>query len=130
MPITPNPQFLIGLNVLDEQHCGRNASKNTQTQSMRKLKFKIKIKSLRDETPQNFRDNLKEVFCNEIKTFQSKRECLVEYSRIRYDKQIEHLQVELKSKYQIINQLQTTLANLTNLELESNGSIIHRLMDT
>ena len=101
-----------------------------QTQSMRKLKFKIKIKSLRDETPLNFRDNLKEVFCSEIKTFQSKRECLVEYSRIRYDKKIEHLQVELKSKYQIINQLQTTLANLTNLELESNGSIIHRLMDT
>ena len=130
MPITPNPQFLIGLNVLDEQHCGRNASKNKQTQSMRKLKFKIKIKSFRDETPQNFRDNLKEVFCSEIKTFQSKHECLVEYSRIRYDKQIEHLQVELKSKYQIINQLQTTLANLTNLELESNGSIIHRLMDT
>ena len=44
---------------------------------MRKSKFKIKIKTLKDEILQNLCDNLREVFDSEFKTFKSKCEGLV-----------------------------------------------------
>ena len=59
---------------------------------------KTKIQNLKDKILQNFSDNLWEVFDSGFKTFKSNCEGLVEHAFIKYDKQIEHLQGELKSE--------------------------------
>ena len=73
---------------------------------------------------------IKELFDNEFTIFKSKREELVETSSLRYNKQIDHLQNEIKSKDKIIDQLIISLTNLTYSELESKNRIIHKLIDT
>ena len=48
---------------------------------------------------------------------------------VGYNKQIDHLQNELKTKDKIIYQLLKSLSSLTNSELESKNNIIHKLLD-
>ena len=59
----------------------------------------------------------------------SKCEGLVQISTVRYNKQIDHLQNELKKKNKIIYQLLKSLSSITNSELESKNNIIHTLLD-
>ena len=48
---------------------------------------------------------------------------------VRYKKEIDHLQNELKTKDKIIDQLLKSFISLTNSELESKNNIIHKLLD-
>ena len=91
---------------------------------------KVKIENFKDDILKNLRHNIKELFDNEFTIFKSKCEELVETSSLRYNKQIDHLQNEIKSKDKIIDQLIISLTNLTNSELESKNRIIHKLIDT
>ena len=90
---------------------------------------KIKVKSFKENILQNLRNNIKEIFDSEFTIFKSKCEELVQTSSVRYNKQIDHLQNELKTKDKIIDQLLKSLSSLTNSELESKNNIIHKLLD-
>ena len=90
---------------------------------------KIKVKSFKENIRQNLRDNSKEIFDSEFAIFKSKCEELVQTSSVRYSKQIDHLQNELKTKNKIIEQLLKSLSSLTNSELESKNNMLHKLLD-
>ena len=90
---------------------------------------KIKVKSFEENILQNLRNNIRGIFDSEFTIFKSKCEDLVQASSVRYNKQIDHLQNELKLKEKIIDQLLKSLRNLTNSELESKNNIIHKLFD-
>ena len=89
---------------------------------------KIKVESFKENILQNLRNNIKEIFDSEFTIFKSKCEELVQTSSVRYNKQIDHLQNELKTKDKIIDQLLKSLISLTNSELESKNNI-HKLLD-
>ena len=81
---------------------------------------KVKSKSFKKQ----FRKNCVITLCMEIfdikfVTFESKREELVETSLVRCSKQIDHLQIELKTKGKMIRQFLILLSNLANSELEN-----------
>ena len=90
---------------------------------------KIKVKRFKENILQNLRNNIKGIFESEFTIFKSKCEDLVQTSSVRYNKQIDHLQNELKLKEKIIDKLLKSLRNLTNSELESKNNIIHKLFD-
>ena len=90
---------------------------------------KIKVESFKENILQNLRNIIKEIFDSEFTIFKSKCEELVQTSSVRYNKQIDHLQNELKTKDKIIDQLLKSLSSLTNSELESKNNIIHKLLD-
>ena len=90
---------------------------------------KNKVESFKENILQNLRNNIKEIFESKFTIFKSKYEELVQTSSIRYNKQIDHLQNELKIKEKIIDQLLKPLRGLTNSELESKINIIHKLLD-
>ena len=90
---------------------------------------KNKVESFKENILQNLRNNIKEIFESKFTIFKSKYEELVQTSSIRYNKQIDHLQNELKTKEKIIDQLLKPLGGLTNSELESKINIIHKLLD-
>ena len=90
---------------------------------------KNKVESFKENILQNLRNNIKEIFESKFTIFKSKYEELVQTSSIRYNKQIDHLQNELKTKEKIIDQLLKPLRGLTNSELESKINIIHKLLD-
>ena len=81
---------------------------------MKKLKLKVLKKTFYKIT----RNNIKEIFDSEFTIFKSKCEELVQTSSVRYNKQIDHLQNELKMKDKIIDQLLKSFSSLTNSELE------------
>ena len=58
---------------------------------------KIKVESFKENILQNLRYNIKEIFDSEITIFKSKCEELVQKSSVRFNKQIDHLQNELKT---------------------------------
>ena len=88
-----------------------------------------KVECLKKNILQNLRNNINEIFDSEFTIFKSKCEELVQTSSVRYKKQIDHLQNELKTKEKIIDQLFKSLSSLTNSELESKNNIIHKLLD-
>ena len=90
---------------------------------------KINVESFKESILQNLRNNIKEIFNSEFTIFKSKCEELVQTSSVRYNKQIDHLQNQLKTKDKIIDQLLKSLSSLTNSELESKNNIIHKLLD-
>ena len=59
---------------------------------------KIKVESFKENILQNLRNNIKEILDSEFTIFKSKCEELVQTSSVRYNKQIDHLQNELKTK--------------------------------
>ena len=52
---------------------------------------------------------------------------MVQTSLVRYNKKIDHMQNELKTKE--IDQLLKSLSSLNNSQLESKNNIIHKLLD-
>ena len=82
---------------------------------------KIKVESFKENILQNLRNNIEEIFDSEFTIFKSKCEELVQTLSVRYNKQIDYLQNELKTKDKIIDQLLKSLSSLTN--------IIHKLLD-
>ena len=64
---------------------------------------KNKVESFKENILQNLRNNIKEIFESKFTIFKSKYEELVQTSSIRYNKQIDHLQNELKTKEKIID---------------------------
>ena len=73
---------------------------------------KIKIESSKENILQNLRNNFKEICDSELTIFKSKCEELVQTLSVMQDKQIDHLQNELKTKDKIIDQLLKSLAQL------------------
>ena len=74
-------------------------------------------------------NNITEIFDSEFKIFKSKYVELVQTSCVKYNRQIDHLQNELKTKDKIIDQLLKLLSCLTNFEFESKNKIIHKSLD-
>ena len=72
---------------------------------------------------------IKEIFDSEFTNFKSKCEELAETSSVRDNKQTDHSQNGLKTKFKKIDQLLKSLDNLTNSELESKNNIMHELID-
>ena len=103
---------------------------NSSEKYIDRIYEKVKIENFKGDILKNLRNNIKELFDNEFTIFKYKCEELVETSSLRYNKQIDHLQNEIKSKDKIIDQLIISLTNLTNSELESKSRIIHKLIDT
>ena len=73
---------------------------------------KIKIESSKENILQNLRNNFKKICDSELTIFKSKCEELVQTLSVMQDKQIDHLQNELKTKDKIIDQLLKSLAQL------------------
>ena len=73
---------------------------------------KIKIEGSKENILQNLRNNFKEICDSELTIFKSKCEELVQTLSVMQDKQIDHLQNELKTKDKIIDQLLKSLAQL------------------
>ena len=114
-----SPDFTIGLT-----NPMKKTIENAEINSSKKYKDtmaqyeKIKIKTFKENILQNLRNNIKEIFDSEFTIFKSKCEELTETSSLRYNRQIGHLQNELKMKEKIIDQLLKSLSSLTNSELE------------
>ena len=129
-PITNSiPDFSADF-LTPEHKTIENAHMNSSENYIDRIYEKVKIENFKDDILKNLRHNIKELFDNEFTIFKSKCEELVETSSLRYNKQIDHLQNEIKSKDKIIDQLIISLTNLTNSELESKNRIIHKLIDT
>ena len=64
---------------------------------------KIKVESFKEYILQNMCNNVKEIFDSKFTIFKSKFEELAQTSSVRYNKQTEHLQNELKTKDKIID---------------------------
>ena len=82
---------------------------------MRKLIFK---ESFKENILQNLRNDIKEKFDSEFTMFKFKCEELVQTLSVRYNKQIDDLQSELKTKDKTIDQLLKSLSSLAYSELE------------
>ena len=72
---------------------------NSSEKNMDTIKqyVKIKVKRFKENILQNLRNNIKEIFDREFTIFQSICEEPVQTSSVRYNKQIDHLQNELKT---------------------------------
>ena len=106
-----------------------NAETNSSEKNLDTITQYEKVECLKKNILQNLRNNSNEIFDSEFTIFKSKCEELVQTSSVRYNKQIDHLQNELKTKDKIIDQLLKSLSSLTNSELESKNNIIHKLLD-
>ena len=113
------PDLTISLLTLTKKTI-KNAETNSSEKNMDTITHyeKIKVKSFKENILQNLRNNFKEMFDSEFTIFKSKCEELVSTSSVRYNKQIDHLQNELKMKDKIIDQLLKSFSSLTNSELE------------
>ena len=129
-PITNSIPDFSAYFLTPEHKTIENAHMNSSEKYIDRIYEKVKIENFKDDILKNLRHNIKELFDNEFTIFKSKCEELVETSSLRYNKQIDHLQNEIKSKDKIIDQLIISLTNLTNSELESKNRIIHKLIDT
>ena len=89
----------------------------------------IKVESFKENGLQNLRNNIEEIFDSKFTIFKSECEELVQTSSVRYNKQIDYLQNELKTKDKVIDQILKSLSSLTNSELESKNNIIDKLLD-
>ena len=85
---------------------------------------KIKIQSFKDNNLHTLRENIIEIFDAELVNFKAQCEDLVKKSCADYNKIVDQLQDELKSKDHIINKLLTTIGDLTSSELKSKDNII------
>ena len=100
---TPSTKSISDLTIVLVT-TGKKTIENAETNSSEMTQYeKIKVESLKENILQNMRN--KEIFDSEFAMFKSKGEELVETSSIRYNKQIDHLQNELKTKDEIIDQL-------------------------
>ena len=90
---------------------------------------KNKVKHFKENIIQNLRNNINEIFDSKFTIFKSKCQELVQTLSVGYNKQIDHLQNELKTKDKIIDQLLKSLSSITNSELESENNIILKLID-
>ena len=116
--INPIPEFTIGFTSPDGQSLNIDA-----------ISEKIKIQSFKDNILQNLRENIIEIFDAELVNFKAQCEDLVKKSCADYNKIVDQLQDELKSKDHIINKLLTTIGDLTSSELKSKDNIIHKLLN-
>ena len=121
------PNLTIGLLTplekimenVETNSSGKNIDTMTQYQ-------KIKVESFKETILQNLRNNIKEILDGEFTILKSKCEEQVQTSSVRYNKQIDHLKIELKTKDKLIDHLLESLSSLTNSELESKNTIIHK----
>ena len=121
---TPSTKSIPDLTVENAETSSSENNIETTTQYE-----KVKVECFKENILQNLRNNFKEIFDSEFTIFKSKCEKLVQKSSVRYNKQINHLQNELKTKDKIIDQLLKSLSSLTTSELESKNNIIHKLLD-
>ena len=105
------------------------ASPDGQSSNIDTIYEKIKIQSFKDNILQNLRENIIEIFNTELVNFKAECKNLVKKSCADYNKIIDQLQDELKSKDHIINKLLTTIGDLTSSELKSKDNIIHKLIN-
>ena len=93
------PDLTIGL-LIPTNKTVENAETNSSEKNMDTITQyeKIKVESFKEKILQNLRNNIKEIFDSEFTIFKSKCEELVQTSSVRYNKKIDHLQNELKTK--------------------------------
>ena len=114
--INPIPELTIGFTSPDGQSLDMDA-------------ISEKIQSFKDNILQNLRKNIIEILDAELVNFKTHCEDIVKKSCADYNKIVDQLQVELKSKDHIINKLLTTIGDLTSTELKSKDNIIHKLIN-
>ena len=90
---------------------------------------KIRIQSFKDNILQNLRKNIIKIFDAKLTNFKAHCEDLVKKSCADYNKIVDKLQDELKSKDHIINKLPTTIGDLTSTELKLKDNIMHKLIN-
>ena len=90
---------------------------------------KIKIQSFKDNILQNLCENIIEIFDAELVNLKAQCEDLIKKSCADYNKIVDQLQDELKSKDHIKNKLLTTIGDLSGTELKSKDNIIHKLIN-
>ena len=112
------PEFTIGFTSPDGQSFNIDA-----------ISEKNRIQSFKGNILQNLRENIIEIFDAELVNFKAQCEDLVKKSYADYNKIVDQLQDELKSKDHVINKLLTTIGDLTSLELKSKDNIIHKLIN-
>ena len=103
--INPIPELTIGFTSPDGQSLDIDA-----------ISEKIKIQSFKDNILQNLRENIIEIFDAELVNFKAQCEDLVKKSCAYYNKIVDQLQGELKSKDNIIHKL----INQSNCEENTN----------
>ena len=80
---------------------------------------KIKIQSFKGNILQNLRENIIEIFDAELANSKAQCEDLVKKPCADYNKIMDQIHEELKSKDHIINKFLTTMGDLTSSELKS-----------
>ena len=118
----------ISINPISELNIGF-ASQDDQSLNIDTISEKLKIQSFKDNVLQNLCENIIEIFDAELVNVKAECEDLVKISYADYDKIVDQLQDELKSKEHIINKLLTTIGYLTSSELKSEDNIIHKLIN-
>ena len=132
--ITPStksiPDLTIGL-LFSTNKTVENVETNSSEKNMDTIAQyeNVRVESFKENFLQILRNNIKEIFDSEFTNFKSKCEKMVQTLSVRYSKQIDHWQNELKMKEKIFDQLLKSLSTLTNSELESKNIIIHKLPD-
>ena len=132
--ITPStksiPDLTIGL-LISTNKTVENVETNSSEKNMDTIAQyeNVRVESFKENFLQILRNNIKEIFDSEFTNFKSKCEKMVQTLSVRYNKQIDHWQNELKMKEKIFDQLLKSLSTLTNSELESKNIIIHKLPD-
>ena len=100
---TPSAKSISDLTIgllIPTNKTVENAETNSSEKNMDTITQyeKIKVEGFKEKILQNIRNNIKEIFDSEFTIFKSKCEELVQTSSVRYNKQIDHLQNELKTK--------------------------------
>ena len=100
---TPSTKSISDLTIgllIPTNKTVENAETNSSEKNMDTITQyeKIKVEGFKEKILQNIRNNIKEIFDSEFTIFKSKCEELVQTSSVRYNKQIDHLQNELKTK--------------------------------
>ena len=115
--INPIPEFTIEFT-----------SPKGQILNIDAISKKIKIQSFKEKILQNLRENIVEIFDAELVNSKTQCEDIVKKSCADYNKIVDQLQDELKSKDHIMNKLLTTIGDLTSSELKSKD-IIQKLIN-
>ena len=90
---------------------------------------KNQIVRFKNKILQSSQGDIKNLFDSEFEFLKSRHEDLVVKSNATFNSQTKHLQEELKSKDEIINQTLILLSDITNTVIQSKSDIVNKLID-
>ena len=97
------PDLTVGLVTPTKKNyrkCGNKFFRKKDRHNDTKTQYeKVKVESFNENILQNLRNDIKEILDNEFTAFKSKCEEMVKILSVRYNKEIDHLQNELKTSF-------------------------------